>query len=339
MDTETLFRAAGYINEAYLSAADSAGQVRKEIAREKKRRVRILAFSVAALAVVLAVGVTLTKNKTPAIVSEETQPAVSQTTPAVVGSTTNALFTESSVRPESSGGLAVSETTLSSVPASEQSEQSTDGSQEPGLVVAFSQPSGGDTYGDSTGGAFIPALPKTTGAPAGILVTGPAISDEEAKIYFRDNYPKILGSLAASGVAADSLRIAEKGYCHVSYDGTEGKMLELRQNFRDYLVYSGKSLVAIVTLVKDEDGTLWDSCAFGAPWFSSFDYYLQSHKGEDILFIYAGMAEFAMTPGSIISTVGNIDPTQYIDFSDYAYFYHPSAVYVPPTDGGQNIPE
>ncbi len=177
------------------------------------------------------------------------------------------------------------------------------------------------------GGAFIPALP----ADRTIAAVGETITDEEAAAYFAERKNALAVSLGASGVAADDLRVSERGYCHVSYAGAEGERLEARENFRDYLVYNGDTLVAIVTLSK-EGGRLFDTPAFGAPWFKDYDAFLRQHKGEALLYVYAGLAEFILTPdGSVYSPLQGIEPRAYLEgISDpYALFYHPSAVFVP----------
>ena len=104
-----------------------------------------------------------------------------------------------------------------------------------------------DLGGEVADGWFIPALPPDRD----INITGEAITDAEAQEYFSKNQDSIIGSLSSSGVSSDSIKISEKGYCHVNYDGEEGKSFELRQNYRDYLVYNENELVAIITLWKE----------------------------------------------------------------------------------------
>ena len=185
-------------------------------------------------------------------------------------------------------------------------------------------------YRTGGNGFFIPAVPAAAGAEPGINITGEKITDSEAKAYFDENRQSIVSTLAASGVPADDIKISEKGYSHVSYDGTEGKQLELRQDFRDYPVYNGSRLVAIITLTK-ENGRLYNTPAFGAPWFDSYSDYLNAHKGQKLLYVYPKNAEIVIAPdGSYRSTAG-YDVQDYFEGVDnpYQYFYSEAATYIP----------
>ncbi|MBR4766200.1 MAG: hypothetical protein IK085_05480 [Clostridia bacterium] len=186
--------------------------------------------------------------------------------------------------------------------------------------------------GYSTGGNgfFIPAVPAAVGAKPGINITGEKITDSEAAAYFDENKPSIVSALAASGVPADDIKISAKGYSHVSYDGTEGKQLELRQNFRDYPVYNGDRLVAIITLTK-ENGRLYSTPVFGAPWFDSYGDYLNAHKGQKLLYVYPKNAEIVIAPdGSYRSTAGYEVPDYFEGVDNpYQYFYSEAATYTP----------
>ena len=142
---------------------------------------------------------------------------------------------------------------------------------------------GDQSSGGDTGNLWaIPALPFDRS----FKVTGERITDEEAKAYFDEHRESIISSLSASGVPIENVdvRIAETGYCHVYYDGSEGKSFEIRQNYRDYLVYIGEEeeLAAIITLFK-ENGELYDTPMFGAAWFEGYGEYLKEHKGEKLL--------------------------------------------------------
>ena len=171
---------------------------------------------------------------------------------------------------------------------------------EPPAEVSDGQ-SGGDTYGGdnvgSTGGCFIPLLPFE-----GFEVTGEEITDSEAQQYFSERREHFANSLASSGVNADNLRFAENGYCHASYNGAVKG--EVRRNFRDYIIYNGEEIAAIVTLVK-ENGVITDSIAFGAPWFAEYNAKLNEHRGEELVFVYASWAEIVIAPdGSYFSPLG-----------------------------------
>lgn len=186
----------------------------------------------------------------------------------------------------------------------------------------YGGPDGGQSGGN---GVNIPALPREKI----IELTGEEITDEEAQQYFKENTVRFVNELSASGVSADNLKIMPNGYCHVMYDGTVGKPLEIRQNFRDYLAYNGDKLVAIITLTK-EDGKLSATPAFGGPWFDDFNAMLQKYKGQELIFIYAGWMEFVVTPDqNYFSPMGIELGLEFGDIDKYKTFYHPKAVYVP----------
>ncbi len=184
--------------------------------------------------------------------------------------------------------------------------------------------------GAFSGGAMIPAPPRVTGAKPGVKATGEKISDKEALEYLELNKVSIASSLSASGVPADNITFSEKGYSHVSYDGTEGKQLEVRENFRDYLVYSGGKLIAIMTVTK-ENGALSGTPAFGGPWFDDYDKFLRNHKGEKLLYVYAGYMEIIITPDNLCYNPQGKDVTDYLEgvANPYEYFYSDSATYTP----------
>ena len=185
-----------------------------------------------------------------------------------------------------------------------------------------------ESSGGICGGPMIPATPDATRAKPGVKVTGEKITDAEAKKYFEEN-TWLVSSLSSSGVPTDNLKFSEKGYCHVSYDGTEGKQLEVRQNFRDYLVYNNGKLVAIVTLTK-ENGKLSATPAFGGSHFDDFNAFLQKHKGEKLLFVYAGWMEIVITPdGECVNPQGYDISGYFGDLDTYKYFYSEEATYMP----------
>lgn len=184
----------------------------------------------------------------------------------------------------------------------------------------------GDGIGYGVGGFMIPALPQNNN----ITFTGEKITDDEAKAYFSENYVSIVGAFLANGVSADNIKISEHGYCHISYDGTEGKGLEVRQNFRDYLVYNGDSLIAIMTLTK-ENGEISNTPSFGAPWFDSYNKYLQNHAGQELIYVYAANTEIVIAPdGSYVNPIG-YDVSDYLNpvKNPYEWFYNENAVFVP----------
>ncbi len=180
--------------------------------------------------------------------------------------------------------------------------------------------------GDVIGGWFIPALPFDRE----IVTVGEEITDAEAKAYFEQNGDGIIASLSSSGAATDSITISEKGYCHVNYDGTEGKSFEVRQNFRDYLLYSGDKLIAIITLYK-ENGEIFNTPSFGAKWFDDYNAYLENHKGEELVYVYAKWFEIIVAPDNTYYNPMGLDVVPYLGGVEkpYEMFYHESAVYMP----------
>lgn len=197
-------------------------------------------------------------------------------------------------------------------------------------TTAKPQDGSGSTYGGvQSSGGCIPVVPAATGAKPGVNVVGEKITDAEAKAYLREN-TWIGSALTASGVPANDLTYSETGYCHVSYDGAEGKQLELRQNFRDYLAYSGGKLIAIITVTK-ENGQLSATPAFGGPWFSEYDAFLNAHKGEELLYVYAGFMEIIITPDNQYVNPQGTDVSAYFEGVEkpYAYFYNDAATYTP----------
>lgn len=180
-----------------------------------------------------------------------------------------------------------------------------------------------------SGGWCIPARPDAAGAKAGVKTVGEKITDAEAKAYLHEN-TWIGSALTASGVQADEITYSETGYCHVSYDGVEGKPLEVRQNFRDYLAYNDGRLIAIITITK-ENGKLSATPAFGGPWFDEYDAFLRAHKGEKLLYVYAGWMEIVITPDGKCRNPQGADVSAYTEGLDdpYAYFYSDAATFTP----------
>ncbi len=186
---------------------------------------------------------------------------------------------------------------------------------------------GGSFHSSITDGWFIPLLPFDRE----IKITGEAITDSQAQEYFELHKESIIGSLSSSGVSSDEIKISPKGYCHVNYDGVEGKSFELRQNYRDYLVYNGDELAAIITLYK-ENGEIYNTPSFGAKWFDDYNSYLKKHKDEKLVYAYAsGWVEIIIAPDNTYFNPMGIDLKPYLDGTDkpYEMFYHESATYIP----------
>ena len=220
----------------------------------------------------------------------------------------------------------------SSIPVPASAENASEGSPVPSTKAGGSstvpQPENSDE-GIQSGGMYfnIPVLPENRE----IAVVGERITDGEAAAYFAENGAAIKNALSASGVPTDSIRIAEKGYSHVCYTGEAGERLEARVNFRDYPVYNGETLTAIVTLYK-ENGTIYNTPACGAAWFADYGAFLAAHRGEELVYVYAGNAEIVLLPdGGMYSPLSGIVPEYYMAGTDdpYALFYCPDAVYVP----------
>jgi len=172
----------------------------------------------------------------------------------------------------------------------------------------------------------IPCFPRSNK----IDYVGEKLTDAEAKAYFSEEKSSIASALSSSGVPADKIEIKEKGYSHISYTGKENENLTLTQNFRDYLVYNGNELVAIITLVK-ENGKIYNTPSFGATWFSDYNNFLNAHKGEKLVYVYVNQVELIVTPdGTAYNTFG-VDMSQYFDGVDNAYnrLYCAEDVYIP----------
>ena len=180
--------------------------------------------------------------------------------------------------------------------------------------------------GENIGGWYIPGLPGTNE----IDLVGEEITEEEAAKYFKENRASIVSSLSASGVAADDIRISEKGYCHINYNGDADKNLEIRRNFRDYLVYNGEKLVAIVTLTKD-NGLLSSTPAFGGTWFDDYNEFLNQHKGQELVYLYAGWMEIIIAPDNTCTNPMGLDISEYLKGIEnpYEWFYNEKAIYIP----------
>lgn len=159
----------------------------------------------------------------------------------------------------------------------------------------------------------IAAIPKNNRKK----IVGEKITEEEARDYFTKNAASLQSSLIASGVEIAEIRyetaeydftdpvlcakgslLFKKGYCHISYDGNVDESqpgLTIKQNFMDFQVFNAGNLVAIVTLVK-ENGLIYSTPAFGAPWFRDFNNFTQKYQGKKLLYIYAGAMEYVIMP-------------------------------------------
>ena len=180
--------------------------------------------------------------------------------------------------------------------------------------------------GDTSEWLNIPLLPREKN----IEIVGETLTDEEAQTYFKKNRNSIVNSLSSSGVTADLIEISDKGYCHIAYNGTLGEGFEIRQNSRDYLVYNGSELVAIINLYK-ENGVISNTISFGAKWFDEYNAYLKEHKGEKLIYAYAGWLEIIVAPDDTCFNPMGYDVSPYLEGTDepYKWFYHELNSYTP----------
>ena len=171
----------------------------------------------------------------------------------------------------------------------------------------------------SNGGVIVLSSEKTVNA------TGEKITEEEARRYFEENSASLIASLSANGVSTNEIKISDRGYSHVNRDDNA-----VSQNFRDYLVYCGDRLTAIITLAKD-NGAISATPAFGAHWFDNYDAFLKEHTGEKLLYLYAGFVEIVIAPDNTCSNPMGLDVSEYLKGIDtpYDWFYDEAAVYIP----------
>ena len=311
--------------------------IKKEQQRKKKLNRTIIPLACGLAVILLGVGIWRSGILQKAPITLPTEPSVQTTLPVISqDETTGQPSPTSEQTPESvpSSVAEITEVPASqgySVPIPSEPTPDTSSTTVPAVQPGTSDVPDGENFGGPSGGGTgylsIPVIPFNRE----IVTTGEKITDEEAAAYFAERKGSLAQSLGASGVAADNIRISEKGYCHACYSGLEGERLEVRENFRDYLVYNGETLIAIVTLYK-ENGKLYDTPAFGAPWFSDYAAFLRQHRGEELVYVYAGFAEIILTPdGGMYSALSGIIPEYYMEGTEdpYHIFYHSSDVYIP----------
>ncbi|MBR5975621.1 MAG: hypothetical protein IK020_10630 [Clostridiales bacterium] len=207
------------------------------------------------------------------------------------------------------------------------------GVTEAGPGVFDSTPDGGTETDPKSGGAgMIPKIPEDRT----IVLTGDLITDEEAAVYFESEMRFICEGLRAMGVSLTDPHVSSTGYCYVQYGGYEGEGLTVHQNFRDYLLYDGEELVSIVTLfrIQGEDGRIHNSPAFGGEWMKGYGEWLAEHKGQELLFVRAGDAEFILAPNGDYTNPAGMEKEeidQYFEGIAYPYeiFYCEAATYTP----------
>lgn len=160
--------------------------------------------------------------------------------------------------------------------------------------------SGGRT-GDNDGS--IPAIRQILEA-GGISFSGSRITEEEAAAYFEAYGEAILQELAAGGVKVKEPHFSETGVSHVRI--AEGKAV-CKTDWRDYLLFDGEALAAIVTLSR-EDGPLRHFTMWGGSWQKSYASFLAAHKGEELVYVYVengGAEDVILTAsGEAVSPLG-----------------------------------
>ena len=312
---------------------EMAEAILREVQTRKKQQTRRRAGWAAALAVVLLLSGFAAARQTGLFPSraggDSTQTALDvQQQPVLPAPETSGAQQQAVQVPESSGdgaaqttnGITTTANLTTSAPAQQGQAGTTQGAS------ASNDESGGESYGGPVGGVRIPALPRDRT----IQYTGEAVTDAEAAAYFKEN-TWLQSALTSSGVDAGGLRFAEHGYCHVSYDGTQGKSFEVRRNFRDYPVWNGGGeLIAIVTLTK-ENGGLSATPAFGGPWFGDYNAFLRQHRGEALVYVYAGWMELVITPDNKVVNPQGTDVSQYLKGVEnpYEIFKCDAATYIP----------
>ena len=126
---------------------------------------------------------------------------------------------------------------------------------------------------------------------------------EEANAFMNERLPEYREDLRASGLVIDDLRFAPNGCSHVR-TGDSGN--ELILNARDFLLYDGDELVAMVTVIKEPD-RISGGLAWGGPWFSEYQAFLEAHRGEALVYLYVGDVEAILTPDGQIVTLLEIN--------------------------------
>lgn len=167
---------------------------------------------------------------------------------------------------------------------------------------------------DSCSYDTLPPLPATNT----VLVTGGSFTDAEAKAYLAEHLPWYSEALRDSGEQITELRIEGDGYSHLCYGEGQYRHLELRQNFRDYLLYDGDRLVAVVTLSK-ENGTIYDTMSFGSDWFDEYNTFLKTHDGERLVWLYAGRYEIILAPNGSAISPARLDLPSYLHELEHPY--------------------
>ena len=162
-----------------------------------------------------------------------------------------------------------------------------------------------------------------------ITVTGEkyAVSDSEAFAHINAHKNSIINDLNACGVNVSDIEIKEKGYSHIR-TGDDGNSIAL--NWRDYLLYSGEDIVAILSVTKEENG-IKHHISFGGEWFSYYADLLEKYEGNELVFLYIGDVEAFVTPDNMVCTLLGTDISEAVEenVNYYDYFKTEYNVYVP----------
>lgn len=140
---------------------------------------------------------------------------------------------------------------------------------------------------------------------------------EEANAFMNERLPAYREELKASGLVFHDLRFAPDGYSHVR-TGDSGN--ELIMNARDFLLYDGDELVAIVNVIKEPD-RISGGVAFGGPWYSEYQAFLEAHKGEALVYLYVGDVDAILTPDGQIFTATGTEISDSIVQEEQARYY------------------
>lgn len=140
---------------------------------------------------------------------------------------------------------------------------------------------------------------------------------EEANAFMNERLPAYREELKASGLVFDNLHFAPNGYSHVR-TGDSGN--ELILNARDFLLYDGDELVAEVTVIKEPDG-ISGGVAWGGPWYSEYQAFLEAHKGEALVCLYVGDVDAILTPDGQIFTLTGTDISDSIVQEEQPRYY------------------
>ena len=153
-----------------------------------------------------------------------------------------------------------------------------------------------------------------------------AVFDEEAALYLNGAKDSIRNTLIASGISVGDIRI-KGGYSHVR-TGKDGNSLAV--DWRDYLIYDGAELVAIVSVTKDGSG-MKHHLMFGGAWFSDYAALLEQYEGIPLVYLYIGDVEaFVLPDHSVISLMGaDVSAATEDGTAYYEYFFTTYNTYTP----------